>query len=125
MQRFWKWLVALLATAVLLAMAPASGSAADKDSNLARGKGTTPFGNASNGPFVISKINDGRLDTMGMWCTGGKPGSFGGVKLGDAPVTFNTVRFYLFNGRAACASKELMTARSTKIPTKGPFMTLN
>jgi hypothetical protein len=93
---------AILVTAALLLPLPLSQSgAADNDTNLARGKGTAPFGSGGHGPFVISKINDGRLDTMGMWGTAGQAGSFGGVKLGDAPVTFNTVRFYLFNGRAA------------------------
>ncbi|HEY3322879.1 MAG TPA: discoidin domain-containing protein [Planctomycetota bacterium] len=75
--------------------------AADNNDNLARAKGAIPFGNCSNGPFLVTKINDGRLDALGMWCSDGRAGAFGGVKLGDAPVKFNAVRFYLFNGRAA------------------------
>lgn len=69
--------------------------------NLARAKGATAIGSGSNGPFVISKLNDGRTDTLGMWSSDGKDGAFGGIKLGAAPVAFNTVRFYLYNGRAA------------------------
>lgn len=76
-------------------------TAAYNDTNLARAKSTVPFGNCSNGPFLVTKINDGRLDTLGMWCSDGRAGAFGGVKLGDAPVTFNAAQFYLFNGRAA------------------------
>jgi len=94
--------VTLAIIGLLLALAgPRPLWGAEGATNLARGPGTTPFGNCSDGPFTIGKINDGRFDTLGMWCTGGQPGSFGGVKLGAAPVTFNTVRFYLFNGRAA------------------------
>jgi hypothetical protein len=84
---------------LLTGLLPA-GEAADAV-NLARAKGATAIGSGSNGPFVISKINDGRTDTLGMWSTDGKAGAFGGVKLGDEPVAFNTIRFSLFNGRAA------------------------
>ena len=69
--------------------------------NLARAQGARAIGSGSNGPFAISKLNDGRTDSLGMWSSDGKDGAFGGFKLGDAPVAFNTVRFYLFNGRAA------------------------
>jgi hypothetical protein len=76
---------------------PVSGT----EINLARSPGTAPFGSGSDGPFVIPKINDGRLDgPMAMWCSPGTPGSFIGVKLGDSPVTFNAVRFYLFSARS-------------------------
>jgi hypothetical protein len=69
--------------------------------NLARGPGTAPFGSGSDGPFVIPKINDGRLDgPMAMWCSPGTPGSFIGIKLGESPVAFNAVRFYLFSSRS-------------------------
>ena len=93
--------IPMLAVAVLLAAALGPVAFADNDTNLARAKGTVPFGSGGHGPFTIPKINDGRLDTLGMWGTGGQAGAFGGVQLGETPVTFNTVRFYLFNGRAA------------------------
>ena len=86
----------LVAGGCLLSAAPA-----EVPGNLARAKGAIAIGSGSYGPFVISKLNDGRTDALGMWSSDGRDGAFGGVKLGDAPVTFNTVRFYLFNGRAA------------------------
>ncbi len=69
--------------------------------NLAREQGATAIGSGSNGPFAISKLNDGRMQTLGMWSSDNKDGAFGGIKLGASPVNFNTVRFYLFNERAA------------------------
>ncbi len=73
---------------------------AEVPGNLARAKGAIAIGSGSNGPFVISKLNDGRMDTLGMWSSDGRDGAFGGIKLGAAAVAFNTVRFYLLNGRA-------------------------
>jgi len=82
-----KFQVALAVGGLLLAVAePPPSFGAERLINLARAQGATPFGNCSDGPFTIGKINDGRFDTLGMWCTGGQPGSFGGVKLGAAPV---------------------------------------
>ncbi len=89
------------ATTMLLALCSGAFAASGSEVNLARGPGTAPFGSGSDGPFVIPKINDGRLDgPMAMWCSPGTPGSFIGIKLGDAPVAFNTVRFYLFCSRS-------------------------
>lgn len=94
---FTRW----AATVVLLAIGSCAFAASGSEVNLARGPGTAPFGSGSDGPFVIPKINDGRLDgPMAMWCSPGTPGSFIGIKLGDAPVAFNTVRFYLFCSRS-------------------------
>jgi len=97
---------------------------ADNDTNLARAKGAVPFGSGGHGPFTIGKINDGRMDTLGMWGTGGQPGSFGGVKLGDSPVTFNTVRFYLFNGRAAFTGWRLEGSNECEIDEDSLVATL-
>jgi hypothetical protein len=83
--------------------------------NLARAKGATAIGSGSNGPFGISKLNDGRTDTLGMWSSDGKDGAFGGIKFGDAPVVFNTVRFYLFNGRAAFSGWRLESSDDVEI----------
>lgn len=94
-------LAAMLAISVHAAAAPVAPVETEDGLNLARVPGTASFGNGNNGPFLITKINDGRTDSLGMWCTNGVAGSFGGVKLGEAPVTSNTVRFLLFNGRAA------------------------
>ena len=94
----WAWAAGLQAGAAD-APAPPAAPDASGDVNLARAPGTESFGNSSSGPFIFTKINDGRFDLMGMWSTTGEAGSFAGVKLGDAPVTFNTVQFYLFNKR--------------------------
>ncbi len=86
---------------LLILMTTGFVAAADQaEINLARAPGALSFGNSSSGPFIFTKINDGRLDLMGMWSTNGQPGSFAGVKLGDTPVTFNTVKIYLFNKRS-------------------------
>ena len=89
--------------------------AADVAANLARAKGATAIGSGSNGPFVISKLNDGRMETLGMWSSDAKDGAFCGIKLGDTPVAFNTVRFYLFNGRAEFTGWRLETSDDVEI----------
>ena len=89
--------------------------AAEALENLARAKGATAIGSGSNGPFVISKLNDGRMETLGMWSSDAKDGAFCGIKLGDTPVAFNTVRFYLFNGRAAFTGWRLETSDDVEI----------
>ena len=105
--------IALLSLAV--AMLQAMGAPSDREANLAREKGARAIGSGSNGPFVISKLNDGRVDSMGMWSSDGKDGAFCGVRLGDEPVAFNTVRFHLFNGRAAFSGWRLEGADDVEI----------
>lgn len=92
-------LLALLAAGVWADAKPNIVSNLSDD--LARAHGARAIGSGSNGPFAISKLNDGRTDSLGMWSSDSRPGAFGGIKFGDAPVAFNTVRFQLFNGRAA------------------------
>ncbi len=92
-----------------------SAISADAAENLARAKGAIAIGSGSNGPFVISKLNDGRMETLGMWSSDAKDGAFCGIKLGDAPVAFNTVRLYLFNGRAAFTGWRLETSDDVEI----------
>ncbi len=107
----------LLAGVIFLSAAgwlPAA-TAADVAVNLARTKRAVAIGSGSNGPFVISKLNDGRMETLGMWSSDAKDGAFGGIKLGDAPVPFNTVRFYLFNGRAEFTGWRLETSGDVEI----------
>jgi hypothetical protein len=68
--------------------------------NLARLPGAIAIGSGSHGPFVISKLTDGRTETMQMWSSNSGDGAFGGVALGPDPVAVNAVRYYLFNERS-------------------------
>ena len=88
---------------------------ADDSMNLARAKGALAIGSGSNGPFTISKLNDGRTDGLAMWSSDARDGAFGGIKFGEAPVAFNTVRFYLFNGRAAFTGWRLESSDDVEI----------
>ncbi|HEY3325099.1 MAG TPA: discoidin domain-containing protein [Planctomycetota bacterium] len=102
-------------TAILVLPISAVWPAEDGPPNLARIKGATPIGSGSNGPFGIAKLNDGRTDSLGMWSSDGKDGAFGGIKFGQQPVTFNTVRFYLFNGRAAFTGWRLESSDDAEV----------
>lgn len=106
-----------LASAILLTTSGWLNAAAPPEIpvNLARVAGARAIGSGSNGPFAIAKLNDGRTETLGMWSSDGKDGAFGGIRLGDGPVGFNTVRFYLFNGRAAFTGWRLESADDVEI----------